>query len=168
MPGMRTNGRYAGVACGAALLFLLVGCQPSAEAPSAAPAVAAPQALAISVDASERARQGATLYAANCAVCHGARAEGASNWQKPGADGKYPAPPLNGTGHAWHHPLAVLKTTIKGGTLRLGGSMPAWGDKLSDEDIEAIIAWFQSHWPAEIHQSWLAMDEKAKKGKAAH
>ncbi|MDO8595640.1 MAG: cytochrome c, partial [Sulfuricaulis sp.] len=112
--------------------------------------------------------RGAKLYQENCATCHGAQAEGAPNWQKPGADGKHPAPPLNGSGHAWHHPLAVLKMTIKRGTMPMGGSMPAWGEKISDKDIEAIIVWIQSRWPDELYQSWLAMDEKARKDTAAH
>lgn len=108
--------------------------------------------------------RGAKLYQENCAVCHGLQAEGAPNWQKQGADGKYPAPPLNGTGHAWHHPKTALKTTIKRGTMAMGGSMPAWEGKLSDNDIEAVIVWIQSRWPDEIYQSWLAMDEKARQG----
>ncbi|MCR4301059.1 MAG: c-type cytochrome [Sulfuricaulis sp.] len=156
---MRTSARYAGATC-AALMFLLVGCEPSVNVPSAAP----PEPSAVNATSPEQMRRGAQLYATNCAACHGAQAEGAPNWQKPGADGKYPAPPLNGTGHAWHHPLAVLKTTIKGGTMRLGGSMPAWGGKLDDADIEAVIAWFQSRWPDEIYQSWMAMDQKARQG----
>lgn len=108
--------------------------------------------------------RGAKLFQENCAACHGAQAEGAPNWQKPGADGKYPAPPLNGTGHAWHHPKAALKTTIMRGTIPMGGSMPAWEGKLSDDDIEAVIVWIQSRWPDEIYQSWFTMDEKARQG----
>jgi mono/diheme cytochrome c family protein len=165
---MRTNGRHAGATCGAALIVLLVGCKQSIDAPSAAPTAVKPGPSAVNAASPEQMRRGALLYAANCAGCHGARAEGAPNWQKPGADGKHPAPPLNGLGHDWHHSLAALKSTIKGGTLRIGGSMPAWGDKLSDEDIGAIIVWFQSHWPEEIYQSWRAMDEKARKGKTTH
>lgn len=95
-------------------------------------------------------------------------AQGASNWQRPGLDGKYPAPPLNGSGHAWHHPQFALKTTIREGTARLGGNMQAWNDKLSDRDIDAVIAWMQSVWPEEICQAWLAMDEKLRQGNSAN
>lgn len=108
--------------------------------------------------------RGAKLYQDNCASCHGAQAEGAPDWQKRGADGKYPAPPLNGTGHAWHHAMAALKATIKRGTIPMGGSMPAWEGKLSDDDINAVIVWIQSRWPDEIYRNWLAMDEKARQG----
>ena len=47
-------------------------------------------------------RRGRQLFLKNCTVCHGINGEGAPDWQKRGADGTYPAPPLNGTGHAWH------------------------------------------------------------------
>lgn len=105
---------------------------------------------------------GQRLYAANCARCHGLRAEGAPNWQKTDAKGKYPAPPLDGSGHAWHHPNSALKSVIKVGTVHMGGNMPAWGDKLSDADIEAVVAWFQSLWPQEVYQAWAEMDRRAE------
>jgi mono/diheme cytochrome c family protein len=105
---------------------------------------------------------GRKLFMQNCTACHGVKAEGAPNWSQPDANGKYPAPPLNGTGHAWHHPKRALMATIKYGTARLGGSMPAWKDKLSDQDINNIIAWFQSQWPDEIYAAWQRMDQKAQ------
>ena len=39
--------------------------------------------------------------------------------------------------------------------------MPAWKDKLSDNDIEAVIAWIQARWPEDVYKSWVLMDEKA-------
>ena len=107
--------------------------------------------------------RGATLFAKNCAVCHGARAEGAPQWSRPGPDGKYPPPPLNGTAHTWHHPTDVLVRTIKEGTAKLGGSMPAWGNELADEEIAAIIAWFQSLWPEEIYAAWADLERRYRK-----
>ena len=101
---------------------------------------------------------GARLFQKNCAVCHGKQAEGAHNWRQRGADGKYPAPPLNGSGHTWHHPKKGLINTIKTGTLNIGGSMPAWQDKLSDEEIEAILAWVISRWPEDIYQRWASRE----------
>jgi hypothetical protein len=55
----------------------------------------------------------------------------AENWKQPGADGKYPAPPLNGTAHTWHHSAKGLVSTIQNGTISIGGNMPAWKGKLS-------------------------------------
>lgn len=105
-------------------------------------------------------QKGFKLYRANCAACHGDQGQGAANWQQAGADGKFPAPPLNGTGHTWHHPMPVLVSTIKNGTQRIGGNMPPWKDKLSNSDINAIIIWFQSRWPDELYQAWARMGEK--------
>lgn len=105
--------------------------------------------------------RGSQLFRANCATCHGQNGEGAPNWHQPGPDGKWPAPPLNGSGHAWHHPYPVLVRTIRDGTKAIGGNMPAWKDTLADGDIRAIIAWFQSRWPEEIYRAWSGMDRQA-------
>ncbi len=107
-------------------------------------------------------QRGHKVFLQNCAVCHGSNAQGAPNWNQPDANGKYPAPPLNGTGHAWHHPRQALISTIKYGTVRLGGSMPAWQGKLSDEDISDIVAWFQSQWPDELFAAWQRMDQASQ------
>jgi mono/diheme cytochrome c family protein len=141
----------------------------SAEAPAARPTTVSSQATPVphGLDARLVAR-GAEVYKANCAVCHGANAEGAPNWHVRGPDGKLPPPPLDARGHAWHHPGAWLRDMIRQGTINRGGNMPSWQGKLSDDDIGAVIAWIQSRWPEEIYQSWLAMDEKARKGGAAH
>lgn len=125
---------------------------------STPPAAAAPHGLNAKLIA-----RGGEIYKANCAACHGANAEGAPNWHLKGPDGKYPAPPLDGTAHAWHHPMSALKQTIREGTAKLGGSMPAWQDKLSDSDIEAVIAWFQSTWPEDVYRNWRALDEKSRR-----
>lgn len=113
----------------------------------------------------EQVSAGARVFQANCAACHGKQAEGADNWRKTGADGKYPAPPLNGSGHAWHHPLNILFHTIKNGSPGGQGNMPAWAGKLRDEEIVAVIAWMQSKWPREIYQSWVQRDAAARAGR---
>lgn len=107
----------------------------------------------------EEVELGRQLYAQHCAQCHGVGAQGAANWQKPGPDGKMPPPPLNGTGHAWHHPMRDLVSVIQNGT---PGNMPAWRDKLSGDDTRAVIAWFQSLWPGEIYAAWDRMDRAAR------
>ena len=87
-------------------------------------------------------------------VGHGANAEGTADWKKTDANGNYPPPPLNGSAHAWHHSIPQLARTIKEGGIKLGGVMPPFGDKLSDQDVLAVIAYFQSKWPDEIYTSW--------------
>jgi mono/diheme cytochrome c family protein len=94
------------------------------------------------------------LFQQNCAVCHGANAEGTSDWKKTDANGNYPPPPLNGSAHAWHHSIPGLARSIKEGGLKLGGVMPPFGDKLSDQDILALIAYFQSKWPGQVYDVW--------------
>ncbi len=96
--------------------------------------------------------QGKQLFAQNCAQCHGRRAQGAANWTQPDAQGLYPPPPLDGSAHAWHHPYAQLVKTISEGSR---GTMPAWGDKLTREQISSLIAYFQSYWPDQGYQLWL-------------
>jgi mono/diheme cytochrome c family protein len=91
--------------------------------------------------------KGATLFKQNCASCHGQNAEGTADWKKTDADGNYPPPPLNGTAHAWHHNKELLKRTILEGGVKLGGVMPGFAGQLSDQDIDAVIAFFQSKWP---------------------
>lgn len=100
--------------------------------------------------------QGKMVFQANCASCHGSNAQGIeANWQQRDANGKLPPPPLNGTAHTWHHPIGGLAHTIKKGTLSIGGSMPAWEDKLSDEEVFSVIVWLTSLWPDEIYNAWL-------------
>ena len=135
-----------GLLAGLGLALMLSGC----DRPASEPATAA----GAEASAEDRLARGAALFRQHCATCHGRNAEGAPDWRKRRPDGSFPPPPLNGTGHAWHHSLDVLKMTIRDGTAKLGGTMPAWGDKLSEADMEAIIAWFQSLWPAEIRAEW--------------
>ena len=154
----------------ALLAALLVGCtEDSDTAPSPGPAVqqppSQPRVDRPKVDDQTLAK-GKQVFDNNCAACHGDRGQGAPNWQKPGPDGKYPAPPLNGTGHTWHHPMAALRDTIRNGTIRLGGNMPPWKDKLGDQEIDAVIYWFQSKWPDELYAAWQEADARSRSGPA--
>ena len=110
-----------------------------------------------------QARNGKAVFDANCAICHGAEAAGTADWRKPLADGRYPAPPLNGTAHGWHHPLANLRQQIKQGGAQFGGWMPALGASLTDEQIDDVIAYFQSLWPDRIYTAWKQKDEAVSK-----
>jgi len=99
---------------------------------------------------------GKKLFSENCAACHGAEGQGlATDWKKPLVDGSYPPPPLNGTAHTWHHPVPTLICTINDGGVPLGGKMPAFGDKLSDDDKTALIARINDWWPEDIYKGWV-------------
>jgi len=99
---------------------------------------------------------GKKVYMENCIDCHGDNAHGTFNWMKPNADGNYPPPPLNGTAHAWHHPLGVLKNVIDQGGIPMGGKMPGFNGKLNDDEKLAVISYFQSFWPDQIYQAWIS------------
>ena len=104
---------------------------------------------------------GQSLYKNNCAVCHGVNAESTvQNWQVRGQDGKMPPPPLNGTAHTWHHPLPGLMHTIRNGTQSIGGNMPPWKDKLTDDEIFSIVVWLTSLWPDEIFSAWMKRNQQ--------
>lgn len=105
--------------------------------------------------------RGGVLYAKHCAECHGVQGEGAANWRQRDAEGMLPAPPLNGSGHTWHHPYSTLYEVISEGSPAGMGNMPAWRGKLRDVEIEAVIAWFQSQWPDEVFASWYQTNQRA-------
>lgn len=108
-------------------------------------------------------KKGVAIFAENCASCHGSNAEATADWKKTDSNGNYPPPPLNGTAHAWHHSIEVLKETIQEGGIKLGGLMPPFKDKLSNKDIDAVIAFFQSKWPDELYQKWAKNFEVGEK-----
>ncbi len=98
---------------------------------------------------------GYKIYQKNCLRCHNKDAVGTLEWKKTRPNGDYPPPPLNGTAHAWHHDIGTLTRTIKNGGIPLGGVMPGFSNQLSDAEIRAVIAYFQSFWSNEIYDSWL-------------
>lgn len=111
---------------------------------------------------SEQVAQGKMVFAENCASCHGANAEATPNWKTPDANGDYPPPPLNGSAHAWHHPLAVLDQVIREGTATMGGNMPAWGKQLNQAQRLSVIASFQDYWNDEIYEIWLERENNSR------
>ncbi len=101
---------------------------------------------------------GRKVYQQHCAVCHGDKAQGNPQWRIKPASGMWLPPPLNGSGHAWHHSKKWLVAFIKNGSPPGKGTMPAWKDKLSDRQIEAVIHWFQSLWPDNVYFLWRQRD----------
>lgn len=93
--------------------------------------------------------RGGELYQANCASCHGADLSGAPDWKTPNEDGSYPPPPHDSSGHTWHHPDRVLIEIVRDGSDFPRSRMPAFGDQLTDEDIEAILEFIKTSWGPE-------------------
>jgi len=101
---------------------------------------------------------GQQVYAANCASCHGASLEGQPNWRVELPTGGLPAPPHDETGHTWHHPDEYLFDVTKNGgqaysPANYRNNMPALGDKLTDEQTWAVLAYIKNRWPPEIQAS---------------
>ena len=108
--------------------------------------------------------RGQTLYAEQCAVCHGASGEGQRS-RPPGVAASTPlAPPHDATGHTWQHPDYVLVQLTKSGvsdsTCRpiAEGAMPKFERSLGDADILAVLAYIKSIWPADIRAQQQAMN----------
>lgn len=111
------------------------------------------------------AASGQTLYAENCASCHGDKLEGQPNWQSPGENGILPAPPHDETGHTWHHDNALLfsytylggeKALEERGVTGFKSGMPGFGEALSEDEIWNILAFIQSTWPDRIREVQIA------------
>ena len=103
----------------------------------------------------EQVTMGTPLYAEYCAGCHGESGQGSENWDRPNKDGSYPPPPLNGSGHAWHHSLASLEKTVAQGGTHPGATMPGFADAIDEQQRRAVIATFQDLWDDKIYSGWL-------------
>jgi len=94
-------------------------------------------------------QRGQAAYEANCAGCHGG----------PDGGGMMDYPPRhNANGHTWHHADCELAQVIRDGASPMtemmrsmmappdAPRMPAFGDRLSDEEIEAVLAYIKTLW----------------------
>jgi mono/diheme cytochrome c family protein len=99
---------------------------------------------------------GRQVYTEHCAACHGLNGEGEdANATGRNAQGFYPAPPHDDTGHTWHHPDSQLRQVIKEGMPEMPGffaTMPAFGAKLSDKEVDAVLAYIKTLWSDEHRQ----------------
>jgi mono/diheme cytochrome c family protein len=147
--------------------FLLGVALLAACSQESAPALAPPLPLELRHFEPASVARGAGLYEQHCALCHGPQAQGHPDWQTP-SDGAFAAaPPLNGTGNDWKRSRAELAATIRQGVRRKSDKievMPAWKGRLSDRDIEDVINWTQSLWPAPVYDAWNKAHAAAPKG----
>lgn len=96
--------------------------------------------------------RGRTIHAASCASCHGSLTGGDMM--------DYP-PPHNASGHTWHHPDCQLKRIVLEGGDEMTAmmrdmmapsgapTMQSFKDRLSDEDIDAVLAYIKTMWSPE-------------------
>lgn len=98
---------------------------------------------------SAREQRGQAVYEANCASCHGGPTGGEMM--------DYP-PRHNTNGHTWHHADCELTQVIRDGASPMtemmrsmmappdAPRMQAFKDRLSDEEIEAVLAYIKTLW----------------------
>jgi mono/diheme cytochrome c family protein len=98
---------------------------------------------------------GETTFKQNCISCHGKEGQGlVKDWKKTQENGKYPAPPINGTAHAWHHSPKSLLMTINNGGVALGGWMPGFKDKFSEGEKQGLLDYIHNLWPENIQKKY--------------
>ena len=99
---------------------------------------------------SERVEQGEVLYAEHCAQCHGVDLKGSPIWKEPLPDGSLPPPPHDSTGHTWHHSDEQLINIIaNGGDPAYNSKMPAFKEKLTVNEMIAVLEFIKSKWKRE-------------------
>lgn len=124
------------------------------------------ETLALSRDLdSPQVVRGRAIYDRHCAECHGAQGKGpVGDWRIRDAEGKFPAPPLDDSAHAWHHPTTVLLEVVREGSPQGQGNMPAWKEKLSEQDMQDVVAYIKSLWSDQAYQLWLKMEQQSLGG----
>ena len=100
---------------------------------------------------------GKVLYEKNCASCHATNLSGAKNWKDgKDEDGQRLPPPLNGTGHTWHHSDKLLHGIIKNGLAYYikdyKGKMGLFGDVLNDKEIDSVLVYIKSYWKKDNYE----------------
>ncbi|MDC0427895.1 cytochrome c [Candidatus Pelagibacter sp.] len=110
----------------------------------------------ITIDSKLMIARGKIAYENNCVSCHMINLAGAENWRGLDEDGHRKAPPLNGTGHTWHHDDKTLHSIIKYGLANLiddyEGKMIGFEENLSDKDIDSVLAYIKSYWSKDKYE----------------
>ena len=101
---------------------------------------------------------GELLYQKNCSSCHMKNLSGHPKWQTElDVDGHRQAPPLNGTGHAWHHAPKDLFQTIRYGYKKIDpnykGKMIG-NENLTNDEVWFILDYIKSIWPENIKMKY--------------
>jgi mono/diheme cytochrome c family protein len=134
---MRTTFRLRHLlAVGLLLAAGLAGCGGGREAEPAATGespAATPPAPSVPAPATPAADLGATVFAQNCSPCHGTQGRG----DGPAARALKPSPRnFHDQSYMATRTDAQLLAVIHTGK----GSMPAWGTRLTEEQITAVLA----------------------------
>jgi mono/diheme cytochrome c family protein len=110
----------------------------------------------------DQVARGKSVYAKHCMECHGADGRGQpGDWRVRDAEGHFPPPPLDDSAHAWHHPTAVLLEIIREGSPQGQGKMPAWKDRLTEQETQDVVAYIKSLWSDPVYRLWSKMERQS-------
>jgi S-disulfanyl-L-cysteine oxidoreductase SoxD len=123
--------------------------------------------LPLPQDDPEQVALGHRIYDSYCASCHGAHLEGQPRWWQVGANGRLPAPPQDQNGHTAQHSDAELYELVANSVYNLApegyqSDMPAFASILSDNGINAVLAYIKSTWPPGVRAYQAAQNPGGK------
>jgi mono/diheme cytochrome c family protein len=97
--------------------------------------------------------RGEELYVTYCIACHGVNGVGENPADKY-AQNEYGfiAPPMDDTGHAWHHTDEQLIRMILEGSQR-NPRMAAWKHGLTEDDANDLVEYIKSLWSPYIREN---------------
>jgi S-disulfanyl-L-cysteine oxidoreductase SoxD len=106
----------------------------------------------------DKALVGKHAYRLHCSSCHGRLLQGQALWQLRDKDAYKRAPAHDESGHTWQHSDEELFHITKYGRFESTPQdwlsfMPAFKDRLTDEQILAIIAFIKRGWPIGLRAS---------------
>jgi S-disulfanyl-L-cysteine oxidoreductase SoxD len=111
-------------------------------------------------DANDNAKvlAGRHSYRLYCSSCHGRLLQGQALWQLRDKDAYKRAPAHDESGHTWQHSDEELFHITKYGRFESTppdrvSSMPAFKNRLTDDQILAIIAFIKRGWPIGLRAS---------------
>ncbi|HEX7926104.1 MAG TPA: cytochrome c [bacterium] len=115
--------------------------------------------------------QGARVYSQYCVSCHGAEGVGQNPARPYGSivpekEG-WIAPALDGRGHCYQHSRQQIFEIIRDGSPFLGTPMVGFKDKLSDSDVNALVAYIISLWDENMRREYEARERLYKLFKQA-
>ncbi|MFB6278298.1 MAG: cytochrome c [Salinibacter sp.] len=122
------------------LVVIAVGCEASSGDDSRSTETAEESPMRVQRTLFEK---GKTVFSGRCAVCHGDNADGSG----PMARAMEPPKPADFRQDRYASmPVDSIRRVIVqgGGATGRNPRMPAWGDELTDEQIEAVIAFLRS------------------------
>lgn len=102
------------------------------------------------------------MYQIHCAVCHGSEGQGQNPARPYGSIAPeqegWIAPALNTRGHCFLHSRQQLFSIIRDGSPFPGTPMVGFKDKLTDDQIRALISYLESLWDRNTRREYEARE----------